>query len=337
QRRLEEDRVPHLDHEQRAGLRPDRLDQLGMVPAQRRLDQVVPVGPPRSEVVVDVDHRHVRVTGPLEEAADLRQHLADRPDQLVGVRVVVRVDHVDDDEGRTAHRPMVPAPAGSTPAGTVAGAPAGTVPATVAEPSTTSSSYSTTACPVATPRTGSCSRTSTSPAPTVATAGTARACARSWARQRNDSAGGDPAVHTGRDPVTAPTSSSEPGPTVTVPATGSIESTYRGAPPGRSSPRPRRCPIVKPYAPSCRPTSAPLSASTSVPGRSPSARRRKPRVSPSATKHTSCESGLSATDSPRAAASARTSALVDPPSGNIARASWSRVSTASTYDWSLAG
>ena len=59
-------------------------------------------------------------------------------------------------------------------------------------------------------------------------------------------------------------------------------------------------------------------------------------MSPSATKHTSCESGLSATDSPRAAASARTSALVDPPSGNTARASWSRVSTASTYDWSLA-
>ncbi len=59
-------------------------------------------------------------------------------------------------------------------------------------------------------------------------------------------------------------------------------------------------------------------------------------MSPSAMKHTSWLSGLSATARPLAAASRRTSSLVDPPSGNMARLSWSLVSTASTYDWSLA-
>ena len=58
-------------------------------------------------------------------------------------------------------------------------------------------------------------------------------------------------------------------------------------------------------------------------------------MSPSGMKHTSWLSGLLATAIPRAAASARTSALVEPPSGNMARSSCSRVSTASTYDWSL--
>ena len=60
-------------------------------------------------------------------------------------------------------------------------------------------------------------------------------------------------------------------------------------------------------------------------------------MSPSAMKQMSCESGLSATASPRGG---RLGPHLGPwsiaPSGNIARASWSRVSTASTYDWSLA-
>ncbi len=94
-----------------------------------------------------------------------------------------------------------------------------------------------------------------------------------------------------------------PGPTVTVLVTGVIDSTYRGRPsgPGRSRRSPRRWPTVKPYAPV---VPADHRAGRGVDdlaraGRR-AGRRRKPRVSPSAMKQMSCESGLSATASPRA-------------------------------------
>ena len=53
-------------------------------------------------------------------------------------------------------------------------------------------------------------------------------------------------------------------------------------------------------------------------------------MSPSGMKQTSWLSGLVATAIPRAAASARTSVLVEEPSGNMAPLSCSRLSTAST-------
>ncbi len=59
-------------------------------------------------------------------------------------------------------------------------------------------------------------------------------------------------------------------------------------------------------------------------------------MSPSAMKQMSCESGFSATASPRAAASARTPALVVSPEREHRVVQLGRVSTASTYDWSLA-
>ncbi len=58
-------------------------------------------------------------------------------------------------------------------------------------------------------------------------------------------------------------------------------------------------------------------------------------MSPSGMKQMSWLSGLLATGSPRRSASARTSGLREPPSGNIACRSCSGVSEASTYDWSL--
>ncbi len=163
-------------------------------------------------------------------------------------------------------------------------------------------------------------------------------CALSWTRQRNGSSGVAHPVHTGRSAVISLIARLSAGPTVTVLVTGSMSSTYRGLPSVDGLPirRPLRCPIVNPKVPSWSPTTAPLS-STIEPGASPSFLARKPRVSPSATKHTSWLSGLSATISPRRAASARTWFFCVSPSGNIAWLSCARVSTASTYDWSLPG
>ena len=63
----------------------------------------------------------------------------------------------------------------------------------------------------------------------------------------------------------------------------------------------------------------------------------QPFVSPSGMKQMSCESGFCATESPRRAASSRTSCFDGvSPSGKYACASCSAVSTPSTYDWSFA-
>ena len=171
-----------------------------------------------------------------------------------------------------------------------------------------------TACPAATPRTGSAQR-----APRArrrrpsTTAGTGSPCARSWTSHSTDVGRrrpGRPHRTDRRPPRRRP--ARRAGPTVTVLVTGVIDSTYRGRPSGagRPSRRPSRWPTVKreravvlaDLAPRCR-------RRRCRPARSPSRRRRKPRVSPSAMKQMSCESGLSATASPRAAASARTSRL----------------------------
>ncbi len=106
------------------------------------------------------------------------------------------------------------------------------------------------------------------------------------------------------------------GPTVTVLVTGVMSSTYRGRPSAAGAPsrRPRRCPMVNWWEPECSPTLVP-STSTMSPAVWPSRPDRKPAVSPSAMKQMSWLSGLSATASPRSAASARTWDFRDPPSG----------------------
>jgi len=79
--------------------------------------------------------------------------------------------------------------------------------------------------------------------------------------------------------------------------------------------------MVKWWLPSCRPTVAPVS-STISPARLPSRRSRKPAVSPSGMKQMSWLSGFDATEKPRSAASARTSAFEGvAPSGNMLCAS----------------
>ena len=92
--------------------------------------------------------------------------------------------------------------------------------------------------------------------------------------------------------------------------------------------------MVKPNVPSWRPSSAPDAPSTIAPpwfgARSPSFSRSQPALSPSETKQMSWESGLSATSSPRAAASARTCGFAVSPSGKSECASCSWVSTPST-------
>jgi hypothetical protein len=105
QRRLVEDRVPRLDDEQRVVARHDRLHEAPELALEHLLDERVPIGVPGAEVVVDVDGQHVLLAGALDQARHRGQALLDRGDELLGVGVLVAVEHVDDDQGGPGHRP----------------------------------------------------------------------------------------------------------------------------------------------------------------------------------------------------------------------------------------
>ena len=70
------------------------------------------------------------------------------------------------------------------------------------------------------------------PSTRSADAGTVPPCARNWATVRSGNGGGSPRENTTRSAVITLTSSPVTGPTVTVPETGSMPSTYRGRPSG---------------------------------------------------------------------------------------------------------
>jgi hypothetical protein len=86
--------------EQRVVVGADRLDEVAVPAVQRALQELVAVGAPLAEVVVDVDHRSV---GAGDQLLDDRDGLPRRADEFLGVREVVRVDHVDDDLAGPGH------------------------------------------------------------------------------------------------------------------------------------------------------------------------------------------------------------------------------------------
>jgi hypothetical protein len=103
QRCLVEDRVARLDDEQRLLVRPDGFHQVGLGSAHRGLHHVVHLGAPTPEVVVDVNDLAGPRAGLLDQLAHHRHRAPRRRDQEIGVVMVVTIDHVDDDEGRSAH------------------------------------------------------------------------------------------------------------------------------------------------------------------------------------------------------------------------------------------
>ena len=69
---------------------------------ERMPDQLVAPGLPAVVVVVDVDRQRV-VAGALHEAGHLVDGRGDGACQRLGVVVVVRVEHVDDDQRGLGH------------------------------------------------------------------------------------------------------------------------------------------------------------------------------------------------------------------------------------------
>src|SRR5262245_46161749 len=96
--------------------------------------------------------------------------------------------------------------------------------AMVAEPITRVRSYSTIACPGATPRAGRCRRTRSSLPIRLARAGTGAPWARTWAEHATSPSGAGP-HHRGLRPTTSSTSSISAGPTVTVRRAGEMSKT----------------------------------------------------------------------------------------------------------------
>ena len=141
--------------------------------------------------------------------------------------------------------------------------------------------------------------------------GTAVPCARTWACSALPGAGGASSQTTASSAVTVPTASASAGPTVSVlsadrhlehvPGLAVAPRGRRAAGPGAGRPCTRtRRRARRPRRRRGRPRR---------PGRRAIRASRKPRVSPSAMKQMSWLSGLADTDSPRSAASARTSSF----------------------------
>jgi hypothetical protein len=101
--------VACLDDEEGVLGRGDRLDQLAVAALHDALEQLGSAGVPVAVEVVDVDDLEVVVIGgALDQVGDVRQHLAHRPRELVGVLVLVGVEHVDDNQRRVGHAACVP-------------------------------------------------------------------------------------------------------------------------------------------------------------------------------------------------------------------------------------
>ena len=101
---LVEDRVAALGDERRVRVRQQRLDELRPAAVERGADQVVARALPVLVVVVDVDRQGVvGPRGAVAQLDHLRQLLRHRFGELLGVLMVVGIEHVDDDEGGASH------------------------------------------------------------------------------------------------------------------------------------------------------------------------------------------------------------------------------------------
>ena len=101
---LVEDRVAALRDERHSRVWQQRLDEVRPAAVERAADQVLARVLPVLVVVVDVDRQGVvGARGAVAQLDHLRQLLRDRIGELLGVLMVVGVEHVDDDESGPGH------------------------------------------------------------------------------------------------------------------------------------------------------------------------------------------------------------------------------------------
>jgi hypothetical protein len=100
--------VPRLDHEHGVVRREDRLDEVGPGAVARALDQVTAIGRPGPEVVVHVDQQRVVGGRPLDQVGDRGQRLFHGSGQRLGVRMIVRIEHVGHDQRSSRHAVQLP-------------------------------------------------------------------------------------------------------------------------------------------------------------------------------------------------------------------------------------